>query len=78
MIFIALIVQMICMFAHRITTLGHIVSTTNISLGWRSKDFDVKNEINRKGVDLMKDMMRHVSVIIFLYIYRHSTMAMYT
>ena len=60
---------MIGMFTHRIMTLGHIVSTTNISLGSQIKNFDVNNEINRKGIDIVEEIMRKVSVIINLFMF---------
>ena len=57
---------MIGMFTHRIMTLGHIVSTTNISLGRRKKNFDVNKEINKNGVAIVKSMIKNISVIIFI------------
>ena len=66
-IILVLIIQMIGMFTHRIMTLGHIVSTTNISLGRRKKNFDVNKEINKNGVAIVKSMIKNISVIIFIF-----------
>lgn len=57
---VVLWVQLLGMLAHRIMTLGHIVATTNIRLtlfGKRRK-FNVDELVDKKGVDMVKNMIR--------------------
>lgn len=62
---VVLIIQVVGMFAHRIMTLGHIVSSTRLRMAfnWKSKDtFDANEFIDKKGVEIFKDIIRNVQV----------------
>lgn len=66
---VVLIIQVIGMFAHRLMTLGHIVSSTRIrmSMKWNSKNaFDPNEFIDKKGVEIFKDIIRNVQVRCFI------------
>ena len=69
---VVMFIQVIGMLAHRIMTLGHIVSTTKLNFftGMRKKlarsrgkdKVDVNKEIQKSGVSLIKDMIKNAQV----------------
>ena len=59
-----LTVQIIGMVAHRLMTLGHIVSSTHIRpprLGNKNA-FDANKVIEKSGVSIIKDLIQNVQV----------------
>jgi hypothetical protein len=59
---IIVIFQMFGMFAHRLMTLGHIVSSRHIRKFGKKKTFNVSKVIEQSGVSIMKDMIQNVEV----------------
>ena len=54
-------VQMIGMFVHRAVTLGHIISTTKLAPLFKpQKKFNVNDEIDKKGVEFVKSIIKNV------------------
>ena len=51
------------MFAHRLMTLGHIVSSRHIRKFGKKKAFNMSKVIEESGVSIMKDMIQNVEVI---------------
>ena len=51
--------QMLGMFYHRILTLGHIVSSPDISVS-KKKEVDVQEEINTNIVEIIKDVAENI------------------
>ncbi len=60
---VVLLIQVIGMLAHRLMTLGHIVSSTKIrmKLFGKTKAFDPEKFIKKKGVSIIKEMIKTVS-----------------
>ena len=50
------------MFAHRLMTLGHIVSSRHIRKFGKKKTFNMNKVIEQSGVSIMKDMIQNVEV----------------
>ena len=59
---IIVIFQMFGMFAHRLMTLGHIVSSRHIRKFGKKKTFNMNKVIEQSGVSIMKDMIQNVEV----------------
>ena len=59
---IIVIFQMFGMFAHRLMTLGHIVSSRHIRKFGKKKAINMKKDIEQSGVSIMKDMIQNVEV----------------
>ena len=54
-------IQMIGMFVHRAVTLGHIISTTKLAPLFKpQKKFNVNEEIDKKGVEFVKSIIKNV------------------
>ena len=52
---------MIGMFVHRAVTLGHIISTTKLAPLFKpQKKFNVNEEIDKKGVEFVKSIIKNV------------------
>merc|ERR1719242_141587 len=52
---------MIGMFVHRAVTLGHIISTTKLAPLFKpQKKFNVNDEIDKKGVEFVKSIIKNV------------------
>ena len=62
--FFLIIFQMYGMFAHRLMTLGHIVSSRHIRQFGKKKVFNMNMSkvIEQSGVSIMKDMIQNVEV----------------
>ena len=60
--FFLIIFQMYGMFAHRLMTLGHIVSSRHIRKFGKKKTFNMNKVIEQSGVSIMKDMIQNVEV----------------
>ena len=60
--FFLIIFQMYGMFAHRLMTLGHIVSSRHIRKFGKKKAINMKKDIEQSGVSIMKDMIQNVEV----------------
>ena len=60
--FFLIIFQMYGMFAHRLMTLGHIVSSRHISQFGKKKRSNMNKVIEQSGVSIMKDMIQNVEV----------------
>ena len=59
---IIVIFQMFGMFAHRLMTLGHIVSSRHIRKFGKKKAINMKKDIEQSGVSIMKDMIKNLEV----------------
>ena len=60
---IIVVFQLIGMLGHRLSTLGHTVSTTHIRFQIGEKDaYDVKKIIEKHGYKIVKDMIQNVQV----------------
>ena len=61
---IIVIFQMFGMFAHRLMTLGHIVSSRHIRQFGKKKVFNMNMNkvIEQSGVSIMKDMIKNLEV----------------
>ena len=69
---IIVVFQLIGMLGHRLSTLGHTVSTTHIRFQIGEKDtYDVKKIIEKHGYKIVKDMIQNVQVNHF-YIHTHN------
>ena len=60
--FFLIIFQMYGMFAHRLMTLGHIVSSRHIRQFGKKKVFNMNKVIEQSGVRIMKDMIKNLEV----------------
>ena len=62
--FFLIIFQMYGMFAHRLMTLGHIVSSRHIRQFGKKKVFNMNMNkvIEQSGVSIMKDMIKNLEV----------------
>ena len=60
--FFLIIFQMYGMFAHRLMTLGHIVSSRHIRKFGKKKAINMKKDIEQSGVSIMKDMIKNLEV----------------
>ena len=60
--FFLIIFQMYGMFAHRLMTLGHIVSSRHIRQFGKKKVFNMNKVIEQSGVSIMKDMIKNLEV----------------
>ena len=62
-----MLLQLIGMLAHRLMTLGHIISTTKIrmTLFGKNKRFDPNKLIQKQGVNIVKDIIRNAQVRFF-------------
>ena len=59
---IVLIVQFLGMIAHRLMTLGHVISTTKIRtrLFGKQEKFDPNDMLNKEAVSIVKDLIKNV------------------
>ncbi len=60
---IVLLIQLIGMLIHRVMTLAHILATTEVRGAWRKrKGYDEKADLQKNGVNIIKDMQRQFKV----------------
>ena len=59
---VVLLVQFIGMIAHRLMTLGHVISTTKIRFAIFGKQdkFDPNDMLNKEAVSIIKDLIKNV------------------
>ncbi len=59
---VVLIVQFLGMIAHRLMTLGHVISTTHIKFALFGKEdkFDPNAMLNKEAVSIVKDLIKNV------------------